>query len=90
MLCVLCIFCISAVVALAFVVGLVPVSVNALNGSWSQPSLSLPQLLTQLPDAQSSGEYRTMFIGDTRVLPGAPLNFGWGISYSVVNGGAPT
>lgn len=81
---------ISAVVALAFAVGLVPVSINALNGSWNQPSLALPQLLTQLPDAQSSGEYRTMFIGDTRVLPGAPLNFGWGISYSVVNSGAPT
>jgi hypothetical protein len=31
-----------------------------------------------------------MFIGDTRVLPGAPLNFGWGISYSVVNSGAPS
>lgn len=81
---------ISAVIALAFAVGLVPVPVNAVNGSWSQPSLALPQLLTQLPDAQSSGEYRTMFIGDTRVLPGAPLNFGWGISYSVVNSGAPT
>ncbi len=81
---------ISAIVALAFAVGLVPVSVNALNGSWSQPSLALPQLLAQLPDAQSSGEYRTMFIGDTRVLPGASLNFGWGISYSVVNSGAPT
>ena len=81
---------ISALVALAFAVGLVPVSVNALNGSWNQPSLALPQLLAQLPDAQTSGEYRTMFIGDTRVLPGAPLNFGWGISYSVVNSGAPT
>ena len=81
---------ISAIVALAFAVGLVPVSVNAINGSWSQPSLALPQLLAQLPDAQSSGEYRTMFIGDTRVLPGASLNFGWGISYSVVNGAAPT
>ncbi len=81
---------ISAIVALAFAIGLVPVSVNALNGSWNQPSLALPQLLAQLPDAQTSGEYRTMFIGDARVLPGAPLNFGWGISYSVVNGAAPT
>ena len=81
---------ISAVVALAFVVGLVPVSVNTLNGSWSQPSLALPQLLAQLPDVQTSGEYRTMFIGDPRVLPGAPLNFGWGISYSVVNGREPS
>jgi GT2 family glycosyltransferase len=81
---------ISALVALAFFIGLVPVAVNALNGSWNQPSLSLSQLLTQLPDAQEAGEYRTMFIGDSRVLPGAPLNFGWGISYSVVNGAAPT
>ena len=81
---------ISAVVAFAFAIGLVPVSVNALNGSWGQPSLALPQLLAQLPDVQTSGEYRTLFIGDTRVLPGAPLNFGWGISYSVVNSGAPT
>lgn len=81
---------VSAVVALAFAIGLVPVSINALNGSWSQPSLALPQLLAQLPDAQTSGEYRTMFIGDSRVLPGAPLNFGWGISYSVVNGREPT
>ena len=81
---------ISAVVALAFAIGLVPVSINALNGGWSQPSLALPQLLAQLPDAQTSGEYRTMFIGDPRVLPGAPLNFGWGISYSVVNGREPT
>ena len=81
---------ISAVVALAFAIGLVPVSINALNGSWSQPSLALPQLLAQLPDAQTSGEYRTMFIGDSRVLPGAPLNFGWGISYSVVNGREPS
>ena len=81
---------ISALVAVAFAIGLVPVSVNALNGSWSQPSLALPQLLAQLPDVKTSGEYRTMFIGDTRVLPGAPLNFGWGISYSVVNSGAPT
>jgi len=81
---------ISAVVALAFAIGLVPVSINAVNGSWSQPSLALPQLLAQLPDVQTSGEYRTMFIGDSRVLPGAPLNFGWGISYSVVNGREPT
>ena len=77
---------ISALIALAFLLGLVPVAVNALNGTWNQPSLALPQLLHQLPDSTVSGEYRTLFIGDSRVLPGAPLNFGWGISYSVTNG----
>ena len=81
---------VSALVAIAFGVGLVPVAINTVNGHWNQPSLALPQLLTQLPDTNIQGEYRTMFIGDARVLPGAPLNFGWGISYSVVHGSAPS
>jgi hypothetical protein len=80
----------SGLVALAFVVGLAPMMINSIDGRWNQPSLALPQLLTQLPDTTSGGEYRTLFIGDPRVLPAAPLNFGWGISYSVVNGSAPT
>lgn len=80
----------GALVAIAFVIGLLPVGVNAVNGGWHQPTLALPQLLAQLPDAKSGGDFRTLFIGDPRVLPGAPLNFGWGISYSVVNGSIPT
>lgn len=76
----------GALVGVAFAVGLVPSSLNAVDGSWNQPDLALPQLLVQLPEGDASGNYRTMFIGDARVLPGAPLNFGWGISYSVVNG----
>ena len=80
----------SALVALAFSIGLLPAAVNAVDGSWRQPSVALPQLLAQLPDAHSGGQYRTLFIGDARVLPGAPLNFGWGIAYSVVNGSVPS
>jgi len=76
----------GALIGLAFAVGLIPAPLNAIDGSWNQPDLALPQLLVQLPDSDASGNYRTMFIGDARVLPGAPLNFGWGISYSVVNG----
>ena len=79
----------GALVGIAFTVGLFPTAINSINGSWNQPSLALPQLLAQLPDAQTAGNYRTLFIGDSRVLPGAPLNFGWGISYSVVNGATP-
>jgi GT2 family glycosyltransferase len=80
----------GALVGLAFAVGLFPAAVNSINGSWNQPSLALPQLLAQLPDSQTAGNYRTLFIGDSRVLPGAPINFGWGISYSVVNGATPS
>ena len=76
----------GALVGVTFAVGLVPSALNAVDGSWNQPDLALPELLVQLPDGDASGNYRTMFIGDSRVLPGAPLNFGWGIAYSVVNG----
>lgn len=77
---------IGALIGVSFALGLAPAAVNAVDGSWNQPDLALPELLVQLPDRDASGNYRTMFIGDARVLPGAPLNFGWGIAYSVVNG----
>lgn len=76
----------GVLVAGAFTLGLLPPAVNAVDGRWNQPDVSLAQLLAQLPDASADGEYRTLSIGDTRVLPGAPVYFGWGISWSVVNG----
>lgn len=80
----------GAVLALVFVVGLVPAPINALDGAWNQSSYSLPKLLAQLPSGDGTGDYRTLFLGDPRVLPGAPLNLGWGVAYSVVNGPSPT
>lgn len=79
----------GAIVGAVFVVGLVPTAVNSTHGSWNQPSVTLSQLLAQLPEPDEGGDYRTLFIGDSRVLPGAPLTFGWGISYSVINGRTP-
>jgi hypothetical protein len=73
-------------VAGAFALGLVPGAVNAVAGTWHQPGTTLPELLTQLPDQAESGDYRTLFVGDARVLPGSPSNLGYGIAYSVVNG----
>ncbi len=76
----------GALIGVVFAVGLVPTTLNSIDGSWNQPSIALPQLLEQLPSESEVGNYRTLFIGDPRVLPGAPLNFGWGVGYSVVNG----
>lgn len=76
----------ATLVGVVFGVGLVPVAVNTVEGSWHQPSVTMTDLLTQLPDPATDGDYRTLFIGDSRVLPGAPLGFGWGISYSIVDG----
>lgn len=76
----------GVIVAAAFTIGLVPPVVNAVDGRWNQPEVSLARLLEQLPDDAGTGGYRTLSIGDSRVLPGAPVYFGWGISWSVVNG----
>lgn len=80
----------GALLAVVFLVGLAPVPLNAIDGSWNQSSFSLPRLLAQLPSGDGTGDYRTLFVGDARVLPGAPANFGWGVSFSVVNGPSPT
>ena len=80
----------GALVALAFAVGLVPTAVNAVPGNWSQPRTTLATLLRQLPGSDDNGNWRTLFIGDPRALPGAPSNVGWGIAQSVVNGRAAT
>ena len=79
----------GVLVAGAFALGLVPAAVNAVTGTWHQPGTTVTDLLTQLPDQAESGDFRTLFVGDARVLPGSPLNLGWGIAYSVVNGRAP-
>ena len=76
----------GAVVAVAFTLGLLPAAVNAVPGTWHQPGTTLTDLLTQLPDQAEAGDYRTLFVGDPRVLPGSPLNLGYGIAWSAVNG----
>lgn len=80
----------GVLVAAAFTVGLVPTAVNVWAGDWNQPGTTLGRLLTQLPAQSESGDYRTLFLGDPRVLPGAPVSAGWGIAYSVVSGSAAT
>jgi len=79
----------GALLSLVFVAGLAAAPLNAWDGGWRQPTFSLTTLLRQLPDQEDAGGYRTLFVGDGRVLPGAPLYFGWGISFSVVNGRSP-
>lgn len=80
----------GALVSLAFVVSLVAPVVNAVGGAWHQPGTSIPALMQQLPSSAADGEYRTIFVGDPRVLPGSSNNLGWGISYSVVTGPTAT
>jgi len=79
----------GALAGIALLVGLLPSLLATVNGRWSQTRTSLTQLLGQLPE-EGDGDYRVLFMGDSRVLPVAPVNLGWGVAYGVMNGPRPS
>lgn len=79
----------GVLVSVAFVVGMVPAVLNTIDGRFNQTKTSLTESLKTLPDASQSGQYRTLYLGDPRVVPASPTNLGWGIAYSVTTGVEP-
>lgn len=79
----------GALATAAFVIGTAPTLLTSISGNWNQPDLTVSQLLEQLPDA-SEGHYRTLFIGDPRLVPGSPVAIGGRLAYSVTNDGRVT
>jgi hypothetical protein len=73
----------------AFAVGTLPVVLNTVDGRFHQPRTSLTESLQTLPTASQDGQYRTLYLGDPRVVPASPTNLGWGIAYSVTTGVEP-
>jgi hypothetical protein len=80
----------GALAGVALLVGLLPSLLATVDGRWSQTRTSLTQLLGQLPEEDDDGDYRVLFLGDSRVLPVAPVNLGWGVAYGVMNGPRPS
>lgn len=78
------------VVAAAVVLSIVPTMMNAANGRWRQPRVSLAQLLVQLPTNPSDGDYNTVFVGDPRVLQLPSTKIDPKISYAVADDGELT
>ncbi|MSO59441.1 MAG: glycosyltransferase [Ilumatobacteraceae bacterium] len=76
----------SALASLAFVIGMLPSTLSFIDGRWNQTTTSVMDLLEQLPAESEAGSYRTIFLGDARTLPGAPISIGWGVAYSVITG----
>jgi len=75
--------------SVAFIVGMVPAALNTIDGRFNQTETSLTESLKTLPDATQDGQYRTLYLGDPRVVPASPTNLGWGIAYSVTTGVEP-
>lgn len=78
------------VVAMAIVLSLVPTLINASDGRWHQPRVSLAQLLVQLPTNPADGDYNTVFVGDPRVLQLPSTKISTEISYAVAADGELT
>lgn len=60
---------VAALAVIGVIVGSVPLLVNSFNGRWNQRSVSINQLLAQIPDNSPQGDSRVLYLGDPRVIP---------------------
>jgi GT2 family glycosyltransferase len=69
-------------------VGLLPGAASAIDGRYQQPELTLVEQVDSVLRADPpEGDYRTLYIGDPRVLPMASLRYADGIAYALVDDG---
>lgn len=70
------------------VVGLLPGMASALDGRYQQPELTLVEQVDSVLRADPpEGDYRSLYLGDPRVLPVASLRYVDGIAYALVDDG---
>ena len=74
-------------VPISVVLSILPTLLNITSGNWGQPENSVAQLLVQLPDAPSEGNYRTLFVGDRELLPVGTNFVNREVSYGVADDG---
>jgi GT2 family glycosyltransferase len=73
----------------AIIIGLVPAVLAIGDGSWHTPRTPMPRLLaTQLQSDPAVGDFRTLYVGDPRVLPVPAREYRRGIGYAVTDAGS--
>ena len=81
----------GVVTGAAMLIGLVPALAATADGHWFTPSTVLLQPSQQFAHDPVEGDYRTLFVGDTRVMPLAGWRLGEsgrsGVSFTVVDDG---
>lgn len=81
----------AALAALALAVGALPMLAASLGGRWQLPATGYGQAVAWMstPAAASQGDFRVLWLGDPRALPGA----GWqalpGLAYTLSEDGMP-
>jgi GT2 family glycosyltransferase len=73
----------------AAVVGTLPVLAAAGSGRWDLPASGLGEATAWMTTRAPAGGFRTLWLGDPRVLPGGGWRLSPGLGYSVTQGGLP-
>lgn len=75
----------AALLSLAVIpVGLVPAAVVAVDGGWNQPTTSLYGQLTELLNEGTSGDHRTLIVGDARLTIGGSYAYRDDLAFSLL------
>lgn len=70
--------------------GVVPSLLTLTDGAWFAPRTTLADLVAPQVSADPDfGDFRVLYLGDPRVLPGVPRDLGDGIAMTVTGPGAP-
>jgi hypothetical protein len=79
----------AALAAGAALMGALPVLAAVGSGRWDLPTSGLGEATAWLASRAPSGGFRTLWLGDPRVLPGGGWQLERGLGYSVTEGGLP-
>ena len=75
--------------SVAVVVGIVPGVMALADGSFQTPTTPLAKLIdASLPDADATGDYNVLLIGDARLLPVPSTEYRDGVSWAIIDDGA--
>lgn len=75
---------------IAAAVGIVPGVLSVADGRWNMPVRTLQTVTTEFPTDPTTGDYRTLWIGDPRAVPVAAWTYAPGIGYAVTDDGPLT
>jgi GT2 family glycosyltransferase len=75
--------------AAAAVVGMLPVLAGSLDGRWDLPLSGYAQATTWMAATKAQGDFRVLWLGDPRVLPGQGWEVAPGLAYTVSEDGLP-
>ncbi|HSL75148.1 MAG TPA: glycosyltransferase [Ilumatobacteraceae bacterium] len=74
--------------SMAVVVGIVPGLMAVADGAFGVPSTPLARLVdASLPDADETGDYNVLLVGDARLLPVPATEYRDGVSWAIIDDG---